>query len=116
IEDLLSRGRIRGGFVSNVLPAMRFKRFTITLVLTTERSPSMKKRHFTALAALSVMMLAAPRIGQAQKFKVEKFDIKGDGGTDYVAAEPGTGRVFVSRGTHMRRVDGRTGQVLHDIP
>jgi hypothetical protein len=31
-------------------------------------------------------------------FKVEKFDIKGDGGTDYVAVESATGRVFVSRG------------------
>jgi DNA-binding beta-propeller fold protein YncE len=55
-------------------------------------------------------------VGQAQKFKVEKNDIKGDGGTDYVAVEPATGRVFVSRATHMMVVDGPTGKVLGDIP
>jgi DNA-binding beta-propeller fold protein YncE len=55
-------------------------------------------------------------IGHAQTFKVEKFDIKGDGGTDYVAVEPATGRVFVSRGTHMMVVEGSTGKVLGDIP
>ena len=29
---------------------------------------------------------------------------------------PGTGRVFVSRGTHVMVVDGATGKVLGDIP
>jgi YVTN family beta-propeller protein len=52
----------------------------------------------------------------AQTFKVEKFDIKGDGGTDYISVEPGTGRVFVSRGTHVMVVEGATGKVLADIP
>jgi hypothetical protein len=45
-------------------------------------------------------------VGPAQTFKVEKFDIKGDGGTDYVAIEAATGRVFVSRSTHMMVVEG----------
>src|SRR5579871_1274456 len=60
--------------------------------------------------------LAAPFLGTAQTFKVEKFDIKGEGGTDYVAVEAATGRVFVSRATHMMVVDGPTGKVLGDIP
>jgi hypothetical protein len=51
-----------------------------------------------------------------QTFKVEKFDIKGEGGTDYVTAEAGTGRVFVSRASHVMVVDGPTGKVLGDIP
>jgi len=51
-----------------------------------------------------------------QAFKVEKFDIKGEGGTDYVTAEAGTGRVFVSRASHVMVVDGPTGKVLGDIP
>jgi DNA-binding beta-propeller fold protein YncE len=59
---------------------------------------------------------AIPSIGNAQTFKVDKFDIKGDGGTDYVAVESATGRVFVSRGTHMMVVEGATGKVLGDIP
>jgi DNA-binding beta-propeller fold protein YncE len=70
------------------------------------------------LVALTFVLasLAAPGIGHAQTFKTQKFDIKGDGGTDYVAVEAATGRVFVSRGTHMMVVDGATGKVLGDIP
>jgi len=74
----------------------------------------MTKRLLITLAAL--LAIAAPREGRAQTFKVEKFDIKGDGGTDYVAVESETGRVFVSRGTHMMVVEGATGKVLGDIP
>src|SRR5580692_4350401 len=74
-------------------------------------------RHLpTATAMLFAISLAAPTIGRAQTFKVEKFDIKGDGGTDYVAVEAATGRVFVSRGSHMQVVEGATGKVLADIP
>jgi hypothetical protein len=76
----------------------------------------MTTRLLPALAALAAITLAAPAVGHAQTFKVEKFDIKGDGGTDYVAVEAATGRVFVSRGTHMMVVDGATGKVVGDIP
>jgi DNA-binding beta-propeller fold protein YncE len=69
-----------------------------------------------AAAALFAGMLAAPGLGHGQTFKVEKIDIKGDGGTDYVVVESATGRVFVSRGTHMMVVDGATGKVVGDIP
>jgi len=51
----------------------------------------------------------------AQTFKTEKYDIKGDGGTDYVTVESTTGRVFVSRSTHVMVVEGATGKVLHDL-
>jgi hypothetical protein len=64
---------------------------------------------FFALTSLASSVLA-------QTFKVEKFDIKGDGGTDYVAVEAATGRVFVSRGTHMMIVNGKTGAVVGDLP
>src|SRR5260221_1700880 len=70
----------------------------------------------TARAVLVAAVLAAPSVGRAQTFKVDKFDIKGDGGTDYVAVEAATGRVFVSRATHMMVVEGATGKVLGDIP
>jgi len=63
-----------------------------------------------------ITALAMPYAGSAQNFKVEKYDIKGDGGTDYVAVEAATGHVFVSRATHMMVVDGATGKVLGDIP
>src|ERR1700688_4083771 len=76
----------------------------------------MTRRLLTALAVLFSTILAVPGIGHAQTFKVDKVDIKGDGGTDYVAVEAATGHVFVSRATHMMVVDGPTGKVVGDIP
>ena len=76
----------------------------------------MIKHSLTTFAFLSAVSLAAPTASHAQTFKVEKFDIKGEGGTDYVAVEEATGRVFVSRSTHMMVVEGATGKVLGDIP
>ena len=66
--------------------------------------------------ALAAALLALPAVSTAQTFKVEKWNIGGEGGTDYLVAEPGTGRVFVSRQTHVMVVDGPTGKVLGDIP
>jgi DNA-binding beta-propeller fold protein YncE len=60
--------------------------------------------------------LVMPGAGHAQGFRVEKFSIGGEGGTDYLTAEPGTGRVFVSRATHVMVIDGPTGKVIGDIP
>ena len=76
----------------------------------------MTTRDLTALAVLCAASLGGSRVGHAQTFTTEKFDIKGDGGTDYVAVEATTGRVFVSRSTHMMVVDGATGKVIGDIP
>ena len=73
-------------------------------------------KRLVIVSAVLAVSLVGPRVGAAQNFKVEKFDIKGDGGTDYVAVESATGRVFVSRGTHMMVVEGATGKVLGDIP
>jgi DNA-binding beta-propeller fold protein YncE len=67
-------------------------------------------------ALLIAVALTAPNPASAQTFKVDKYSIGGDGGTDYLTAEPGTGRVFVSRGTHVMVIDGRTGKVIGDIP
>src|SRR5205809_7245320 len=73
-------------------------------------------RHSLA-ALLLVASVAAPTApAAAQQFKVAKYNIGGDGGTDYLTAEPGTGRVFVSRSTHVIVVDGPTGKVVGDIP
>jgi len=76
----------------------------------------MTRHTLTTLAVVAAISVTAPAASRAQTFNVEKFDIKGDGGTDYVAVESATGRVFVSRGTHMMVVEGATGKVLGDIP
>src|SRR5213593_4803018 len=66
--------------------------------------------------ALLFAMAVPSGAGHAQTFTVAKFSIGGDGGTDYLTAEPGTGRVFVSRSTHVMVIDGATGKVIGDIP
>jgi len=73
-------------------------------------------RLLSLLAACTVASALDVSVAPAQSFKVTRFEIGGEGGTDYVSAEPGTGRVFVSRGTHVMVVDGATGKVLGDIP
>lgn len=82
-----------------------------------------RTRSLPALLALTGAFLALPLPtvaqmggGMAPTFKVQKWNIGGEGGTDYVNADPATGRVFVSRSTHVMVVDGKTGKVLGDIP
>ncbi len=70
-------------------------------------------KHVVVPGTLAALLSAA---AHAQTFTVQKYNIGGDGGTDYVTAEPGTSRVFVSRGTHVMVVDGTTGKVIGDIP
>jgi len=76
----------------------------------------MIKQSLFVPALLLASALAWPRVSPAQTFKAAKVSIGGDGGTDYLTAEPGTGRVFVSRGTHVMVVDGPTGRIVADIP
>jgi DNA-binding beta-propeller fold protein YncE len=75
----------------------------------------MNQSALSVSALLLAAALAVPPFAHAQTFKVDKYDIKGDGGTDYVAVEAATGRVFVSRSTHVMVVEGATGKVLGDI-
>ena len=75
-----------------------------------------KHAPFRLSAAFLAVTVACATAGHAQTFKVTKVSVGGDGGTDYLTAEPGTGRVFVSRGTHVIVIDGPTGKVIGDIP
>ena len=75
----------------------------------------MSRQLLTTLAVAAVCVVA-PATVWAQTYKMEKVDIKGEGGTDYVSVEAATGRVFVSRSTHVMVVEGATGKVLGDIP
>jgi DNA-binding beta-propeller fold protein YncE len=67
------------------------------------------------LLAFTALLLTPP-VMIAQNFAVAKFSVGGEGGTDYLTAEPGTGRVFVSRSIHVMVLDGRSGKVIGDIP
>jgi DNA-binding beta-propeller fold protein YncE len=74
------------------------------------------KYSLSILAVLVAVGVSWPHLASGQTFKVDRYSIGGDGGTDYLTAEPGTGRVFVSRATHVMVIDGRTGKVIGDIP
>jgi DNA-binding beta-propeller fold protein YncE len=76
----------------------------------------MRRTTFTLRAILVGALVALPGVLVAQTFKIEKFNIGGEGGTDYLTADPASGRVYISRGTHVMIVDGATGKVLGDIP
>jgi hypothetical protein len=71
------------------------------------------KKNFTFAALLMGICIYGSM--QAQTFTVQKYSIGGEGGTDYLTAEPGTGRLFVSRSSHVMVLDGNTGKVLGDI-
>ena len=66
--------------------------------------------------ALAAALTAAALPLHAQNFSVKKYHLDGEGGHDYIVAEAGTGRVFISRSTHVMVVDGPTGKVIGDIP
>ena len=70
----------------------------------------------SAIALSAALCVVTAGAAHAQSYHVARYSIGGDGGTDYVTAEPGTGRVFVSRGTHVMVIDGATGKVIGDIP
>lgn len=73
-------------------------------------------RHRAAvLSAFAAAAMLSSASAHAQQFKTEKFNIGGVGGTDYLAADPATGRVYVSRQTHVMVIDGLTGKVVGDI-
>jgi DNA-binding beta-propeller fold protein YncE len=76
----------------------------------------MKTPAFARGPLLALCLVTLPTVVSSQSFTVTKHDIGGDGRFDYLNAEPGAGRVFVSRSTHVMVIDGPTGRVLADIP
>ena len=76
----------------------------------------MTKHISLGLVAAVAATLSLSHASQAQKFTTQKYSTGGTGGTDYLAVDPTTGHVYVSRGTHVMVVNGATGAVLGDIP
>ena len=68
-----------------------------------------------AVAAVLALGVAATTISNAQNFAVDRWNIGGEDGTDYLTAQDGTGRVFVSRGNRVMVVDGLTGGLLGEV-
>ena len=76
----------------------------------------MSKRFSLGMIAAAAATLSLAAVSAAQTFTTQKYTTGGTGGTDYLAVDPSSGHVFVSRGTHVMVVNGATGAVLGDIP
>ena len=72
-------------------------------------------RKIATVSSLLAVAALVPAL-HAQQFKVEKADIGGTTGTDYVTADPANGRVYVSRQSMFQIVDGATMKVVGEIP
>lgn len=72
----------------------------------------MNRRLLVAACALATGVATA---GAQRPQVLAKYNIGGDGGTDYLNVDVATSRVFISRGTHVTVVDGATGKVVGDI-
>src|SRR5436305_12093579 len=72
-------------------------------------------RFRTNVTAVLFLVFGAA-LARSQSFTTQRFDIGASGFFDYLSVDTATGRVFVSRGTHIQVVDGATGRVLGDIP
>jgi YVTN family beta-propeller protein len=69
---------------------------------------------FFLLAGSSTVLNA--QSGSSEYKAVNKFHVPGDGGWDYLSVDESTGRVFISHGTVVDVVDGKTGTLLGMIP
>jgi DNA-binding beta-propeller fold protein YncE len=76
----------------------------------------MKRGRRVIAGLVACLALSSVSAAAAQSFRVDSVRVSGDGGTDYLTADTATGRVFVSRSTHVMVMDGNTGQVIGDIP
>ena len=79
----------------------------------------MRKVNLAALclicAAAFVTMAADPRPDGSGYHLLKKVTLGGEGGWDYLTADPASHRVFLSRGTHIMVVDAN-GKIIGDIP
>ncbi len=69
-----------------------------------------------SLLALSAVTPAGAQDALTAYEKVRKIDIGGEGGWDFLAVEPATQKLFVTRGTHVVVVDLESEKVVGEIP
>src|SRR5882762_1109816 len=70
---------------------------------------------FLVCAAAFVTFAAVPAPPGSGYHLLKKVTLGGQGGWDYLTADPVSHRVFLSRGTHIMVVDAE-GEVVGDIP
>ena len=78
----------------------------------------MHMRHVSAWAVALTTVLALGSVSDAgaRYAVVNEIPIGGSGGWDYIVADAGAHRLYVSHGTHIVVVDPDRGTVVGDIP
>lgn len=71
---------------------------------------------FLAVLTLRVFTCLSPALAQTNWQVVEKFQIGGQGGWDYLTVDPLTHRLYVPRTTHTMVIDAESGKTIADIP
>jgi DNA-binding beta-propeller fold protein YncE len=70
-----------------------------------------------AILLLTLATLAAlPAVAQKQYNVTDKVKLGGEGGWDYLTVDPGSHRLYITRGSHVMVVDTETLKVGGDIP
>jgi DNA-binding beta-propeller fold protein YncE len=67
-------------------------------------------RRLAAFALLLCAMASASLVAQQPYKIIDRWKLGGDGGWDYVTAEPGAHRLYITRGTHVDAIDTQTGK------
>lgn len=98
---------------------------TVVIVILTRRQEMeprsseekyMRIKHNASMLALLVAV-ALPAVAQQSGWRVTKtVHIGGEGGWDYVTANPKSNRLFVTRSSHTQVLDLGSGKVIADIP
>jgi hypothetical protein len=60
--------------------------------------------------------LSQPSFAQSSWVVTNTFHVGGEGGWDYITADPETHRIYVTRSTHTMVIDGESGKVIADVP
>jgi YVTN family beta-propeller protein len=68
-----------------------------------------------AICWAALAMLAVPAVAQGSYKILHTYTLGGDGGWDYLNLDPDSGRLFITRGSHVIVVDPATGKQLGDI-
>ena len=70
-----------------------------------------------SLSAAFLILIAGSALAADSSYKLlNTYKLGGEGGWDYLAIDSDTGRVFISRATHVIVVDSQNGKQVGDIP
>ncbi len=67
-------------------------------------------------AVALVLFIGAPVLAQSEWTVTKTLHVGGEGGWDYITADPQTHRLYVPRSTHTMVIDSESGKTISDIP